>query len=199
MPDDKVTGAEGAETEDEAIEEQPVSDEEIEVPDDFDPARAMKTILAQRENEKKMAAELAAYRKAEEAAKDEERTLEERVALRDQRIGELEVQLAATHVEQDFKAKARERGMDPDLALAAALKEGLIGGYDQETGEVGEHDFNTLGERFPALVSRDDEDEDDEVRQRASHGAGTRGRSGKAKTSNDLFNDAVRNAIRSRM
>jgi hypothetical protein len=169
-----------------------VTDDDKQV-DDFDAERAQATILKQRESEKAALAkakalekELAAYKSAEDAKAEAEKALEVKVTERDQTISSLQGQIASLQVKHDFLAKAVSKGVaDPALAFLAAKEQGLLGVYDPKEGTVAEHDFEKLGELYPSFqVSA----------EAASGDAGARGR-GKATTTSQQFNQAVRGAI----
>lgn len=163
---------------------------------EFDPERAMRTIHKQREAEKELKAELAKYREAEEAELEKQKSLEQRVAERDQRISELEGTLTELAIRGDFERKGLDLGYDSEdlvLAYMAAKEEGLLGEYDPKTGEIEEHDFDTLHERYPKLAPSGDEGGG---RRRDRFGdAGVRSNKGNARTPADQFNDSVRQAI----
>ena len=128
---------------------------------EFDSERAMKTIKAQREAEKKLKADLAEAKEklgkfeTEESAKAEaEKGLETKLAEREARIAELETSILESAVKSDFMTKAIDRGYeDPALAFLAAREQGVLGDVNKETGEVGDHDFEALEEKHPALAS----------------------------------------------
>jgi hypothetical protein len=186
MAEDAKVADESAETEENENEETPAPE------DDFDKERALKTIRAQREEEKRLKAELAKYKAEEEAELEKQKSLEQRLADRDADIQQLKGRLANQLVEQSFKEEAREKGIaDPDLAFLAAEKAGLLGDYDPETGNVGAHNFDKLSERFPTF----------EPKEAGTGPTGDAGRRGKAtgKTAGDAFNESVRNAMRRRL
>lgn len=195
MAEESTTETTTEATEAEAVNEE-VNEEEssIDIPEDFDPERAMKTILRLRDIEKEHKA-LLAEKEAEAAAKAEaEKTLEQKLTDAQARIAELEAQAATKDVRADFIAKATAQGInDPGLAYLAAKEEGLLGELDPKTGEVGDHDFTELGNRFPSFASADDEEEE------GSGGfggdGGVRGRRTKP-TAKSVFNDSVRSSIR---
>lgn len=180
---EEPTGAEGAEeTEDKSTEETHE--------DDFDKERALKTIRAQREDEKKLKAELAKYRAAEEAELEKQKSLDQKIADRDVKIQNLETELSNLQVETAFKQEAREKGiMDPDLAFLAAKEAGLLA-HDPETGKV-EFDFDQLAERFPTFAPK-------EGGAGVTGDAGRRGSKGK-KSPGQVFNDEVRGAMQRRL
>lgn len=163
---------------------------------EFDPERAMRTIRQQREAEKELKAELAKYREAEEAELEKKKSLEQRVAERDQRISELEGTLTELAIRGDFERKGLELGYDAEdlvLAYMAAKEEDLLGEYDPKTGEIEAHDFDTLHERYPKLAPSGDEG-GGQRRDRFGD-AGVRSNKGNARTPADQFNDSVRKAI----
>ena len=178
--------------------EEATNEEALDIDDDFDKERALNTIRAQRAKEKEQAAEIARLKAIEaevEQAKAEEaeaqKGLEQKLAEREARIEELEAQANEVSVKADFVAKAGARGYeDPQLAYLAARDAGVLGGMDPETGNVGEHDFDKLEERFPALAG-----EARERRGLESADAGVRGHRGKRSTA-DIFNTAIRESIR---
>lgn len=169
--------------------------------EEFDPERAMRTIRKQRESEKQLKDELAQYREAEEAELEKQKSLETKVTERDQRISELETTLTSLVVRHDFELQARNMGYDEDelvLAFMAAKEEDLLGAYDPEAGEVGEHDFETLHERYPKLAPSDEGEGTYSVANRQGD-AGVRSNKGNARTPSDQFNQSVRQAILSRL
>jgi hypothetical protein len=186
MPEEAKVADESAETDESKNEETPAPE------DDFDKDRALKTIRAQREEEKRLKAELAKYKAEEEAELEKQKSLEQKLAERDASIQQLEGRLANQLVEQSFKEEAREKGIaDPELAFLAAEKAGLLGDYDPETGKVGAHNFDELSERFPTF----------EPKEAGTGPTGDAGRRGgvSGKTPADSFNESVRSAMRRRL
>ena len=194
MPENEEAHEEAHE---EASEETPSEEAAIEVPEDFDPERALKTIHAQREAEakalaraKEAEAKLAAIEQAEAEA---QKTLEQKLEDREARIAELEASQAAKDVRTDFIAKAAEKGIaDPQLAYLAAKEEDLLGAYDPKTGDVGNHDFEALGEKYPTFAAA----EEGEEQETGGFGgdAGVRGKRTK-RTPGSVFNSEVRATI----
>ena len=182
---------------DETEDSAPTTEEEaIEVPDDFDPERAMRTIKAQRESEEALKKELAEFRKEREereaAEAEAQKTLEQKLADREARIAELVAHQAEKDVRADFIAKAVERGVkDPKLAYLAAKEEGLLGEADPKTGVVSDHNFEALGERFPTFATAD---EDEEETGGFGGDAGVRGKRTK-RTPGSVFNESIRGTI----
>ena len=188
--------AEDAHTETTEEESAETTEEEtIEVPEDFDPARAMKTIQAQRESEaaalaraKEAEAKLAAI---EEAEAEAQKSLEQKLVDAEARIAELVAHQAEKDVRADFIAKAVELGVaDPKLAYLAAKEEGLLGDADPKTGVVSDHNFEELGKRFPTFAVKEEVDDPG-----FGHDAGVRGKRTK-RTVGSVFNDEVRQTIR---
>lgn len=187
--------AHNEEAQDSAETTEETTEETVEVPEDFDPKRAMRTIAAQRDSEEKAIArakaaeaELASIREAEA---EEARSLEEKLAAREARIAELETQAAEKDVRTDFITEATAAGIaDPKLAYIAAKEEGLLGAYDPKTGDVGDHDFEELGNKFPSFAGEAKE-------QDTGFGGDAGKRGGRTKrTTSGQFNDAVRGSIR---
>lgn len=175
----------------------------VEVPEDFDPERALRTIRQQRQAEKELKAQLAeAQAKAAEldkikAAEEEaQKTLEQKVAEREARIAELEAQISEGRQKADFVSRAAARGyIDPELAYLAAKAQGVLGEYDPKAGTVGEHDFEALETAHPTLAAQAAEEG---VLKADDGDAGRRGRKA-TKTPNAVFNESIRGAIRGRV
>lgn len=175
------------------------ADEEVEEtgPDGtaFDPERAKHTIAEQRKAEKALKAQLkemqdklAGYTAAEEAKLEAEKALEVKLQEREKENETLQNQIATLHVKQDFVAKAVSKGVaDPELAFLAAKEQGYLGSYNPKEGNVGEHDWEALGAKYPSFQT--------DVRPANSGEAGATGR-GKVTTTSSAFNDTVRSAIR---
>lgn len=165
--------------------------------DEFDKERALKTIRAQRANEKEQSAEIARLRaieaeveKAKATEAEAQKGLETKLAESQARIAELESQAAESAIKSDFITKAGERGYkDPGLAYLAAKDAGVLGELDPATGNVKVHDFDNLEERFPALAG-----EASEERELGTGDAGVRGHRGKT-TVGSKFNKAIRGAL----
>lgn len=131
----------------------------LELEGPFDAERAARTILAQRKSETKLkgtvaeqAAKLATFEAAEAKALDAEKTLEQRLTDSEARNTGLQEDLATTRAEFAFKAAAAEAGLDSGLAYLVAKKDGVVGSYDDDTGEFTGHDLEALAEAYPALV-----------------------------------------------
>lgn len=146
------------------VEDEKAADAALLEDDDFDKERAMKTIHAQREVERKQKEELKELR-AIKATRDEEaeakanadRTAEEKLAKSEAAQQVLRDELDAEKVRADFERQAlsEEIGIDPEdleLAYLAAKEQGLLGTRDPDTGLVEGHDFDTLAEKYPALL-----------------------------------------------
>ena len=95
----------------------------------------------------------------EEAEKkaDADRTSEEKLARAEAEKQVLQDELNAERVRADFErhALSEEIGIDPEdleLAYLAAKEQGLLGTRDPNTGLVEGHDFDTLAEKYPALL-----------------------------------------------
>lgn len=189
-PDDKDAGQE-TDADD--------SEEEIEVPDDFDPQRALATIKAQRESERALKNDLKTLRaqvktlEKEQTSKDDaDKSADEKlIALESKNESLLEL-LAQFHVAADFKAKATEKGLDPELGWYVAQAEGFAGEYDAVKNTVGEHDFDGLLKRFPNLRVESDEDEDEDE----SLGDASPRRRHTGQTPAEMFNTAIRAKLR---
>jgi len=166
--------------------------------DQWDPERAKATILKQRESEaalkaqvKEMKEALAQYQEADEAKAEAEKTLETKVAERDQALKAKDAEIADLHVRYSFEKEALVRGVaDPELAFLAAKEQGFLGQYDPKVGTVGEHDWDGLGEKYSSFKTQQDA-------QASSGDAGARGKA-KADSPGDQFNAAVRSALRGR-
>lgn len=187
-----MSEAEQASTQDEGAEDV------IEFDGEFDPERAARTIARQRAEEARlkekvaeMAADLEKFKAAEAAKIEQEKSLEERLIEARREAEEARTQLQETRVESDFKTKAADLGLDPELAYLAAKKDGLVGQFDPDTGSVGNHDLDSLIDKYPNLVK------DRSSGQRAPKPGGDAGvRSpGRPKTAKDQFNEAVRGAL----
>ncbi len=133
--------------------------EALELEGPFDAERATRTILAQRKSETKLkgtvaeqAARLATFEAAEAKALDAEKTLEQRLTDSETRNTDLQADLATSRAEFAFRAEAAEAGLDAGLAYLVAKKDGVIGSYDDDTGELTGHDLDALAEAYPALV-----------------------------------------------
>ncbi len=133
--------------------------EALELEGPFDEARAKTTILAQRKSETKLkgtvaeqAARLATFEAAEAKALDAEKSLEQRLTDSEARNTDLQEDLATSRAEFAFRAEASEAGLDAGLAYLVAKKDGVIGSYDDATGELSGHDLEALAEAYPALV-----------------------------------------------
>lgn len=172
--------------------------EEVDDLGDFDKDRALATIKAQRASEKSLKAELAAAKAAEaelaalkQAEDDAKKSAEQKLAEKDAKIASLNAQIAKTAVKADFMAKATspERAyLDPELAYLAAEAQGCLGSYSPKTGQVEEHNFDLLEEKYPALRGEGDG-------ATLTGDAGVR-RVGSANNVGSQFNQAVRGALR---
>lgn len=188
--------------------DQPTDDEAPEAIDnetsaeveDFDPERALRTIRHQREVEKEMKARIAELEakaskldEIEEAEREAQRSLEDKLAAREQRIAELESKIQEDAVKAAFIQEAVSRGYeDPELAFLAAKAQGVLGQYDPKTGKVGEADLGALEERHPLLAA-------EAAGTRFGAGdAGTRSRKPGSSVS-DQFNATVRDALSGRL
>lgn len=178
-----------------AHENEETTEEESEE-EDFDKDRALATIKNQRAAERKLKAELAEARKAQDeldaikqAQADADKSATDKLAERDARIAQLENKIQEFAVKADFERVATERGIaDLGLAYLAAKEQGLLGTQDPKSGKVEGHDLDKLEEMYPALAGEGAGD---------SHGdAGVRGLRGKTGTVNTQFNSVVRSAIR---
>lgn len=175
---------EGA-TEESVAEEKKGSTEEA-----WDEDRAKATILKQRQAEKDAKSEIATLKKKLDGFTSEEdkkaeanKSLEVKVSERDATIKTQEDELAALHVKQDFENKAFNNSIaDVALAYLAAKEQGLLGEFDPKTGQVSDHDFEELGEKYPSFKGKVTGQTGD---------AGVRSR-GKAATVNEQFNDTIR-------
>lgn len=174
------------------------TDEALEAAEEFDPDRAMATIKAQREEEKRLKAALAEARKAEEelqaiksAEQEAQKSLEEKVKDREAKIADLEAKIAERDVKEDFARKAGEVGIsDIELAYLAAKEQGLLGEADPESGDIEGHNLDKLLEMYPALQAERTQDFSD------NGGAGVRKATQRSATPGTLFNDLVRQAAR---
>lgn len=171
--------------------------EAAKVVEDFDPERAMATIKKQRESEaaaiqraKELEAELAKYKSAEEQKAEAEKALEVKLAERDEALKGKDALIAELHVRLSFEREAYHKGIaDPALAYLAAKEQGLLGEYNPKEGKVGEHDWETLAEKYPSFAASTDS-------PIAKTGdAGARGK-GATSTPGQQFNEAVRSALR---
>ena len=186
MPKEAGASEEGA-VEEQGTEGTEGSEEE------FDKERAMATIEKQRESEaaaikkqKELEAELAKYREADEEKAEAEKALEVKIAERDATIEAKDREISDLHVKNDFEGEAANRGIeDPGLAYLAAKEQGLLGEYDPKEGNVSEHGFDELGQKYPSFKGTG-------VAQTGD--AGARGK-GKAQTVNDQFNDSIRGRL----
>lgn len=177
--------------------ETPESQETDEVTEEFDAERAMKTIKAQREAEAKAKADLASvmeklakYEEAEQAEAEKNKSLETKLVESQSRIDELQGKILESAVRADFMQKASERGYEePHLAFLAAKEQGVLGEVNPETGEVGDHNFETLEEKYPSLA-----DEAEGSGGFFSNDGGVRG--GKpGKKPDQVFNDLIRSVL----
>ncbi len=158
--------------EDAKIEEEAAADEEDaekaaddkQAEDDevgsFDSKRALATIKRQREAEKKLKADLREARVAQEelaalkkAQEDADKTAGEKLAEAEEVIKGLKEDITKAAVKADFDKVATERGIDDlDLAYLAAKEQGFLGTADPKTGEIGNHDFDSLEAKYPTLA-----------------------------------------------
>ena len=181
--------AEGATSEEGAAEEEGVT-----IEGEFDAERAKRTIEKQRQAEaeakervKELEAQLAEFKTAEEEEAEAQKKLEVKLAERDQEIENLKGTISSMHIKQDFMAAAQKKGIaDPELAYVAAKEQGYLGEYDPKEGTVSDHDFDSLGEKYPSFKAEGAEQTGD---------AGRRGTSGKAQTVNDQFNQSIRRRL----
>jgi len=164
--------------------------------EEFDQERAMATIQKQRESEKaakerakELEAELAKYREAEDAKAEAEKALEVKVAERDATIAGLQDEIADLHVKQSFEQEALAKGIaDPGLAYLAAKAQGVLGTYDPKVGEVGDHDWDKLAEKYPSFAAQES------GTGNKTGDAGARGKGGTLSEA-EQFNQAVRGAF----
>jgi hypothetical protein len=78
----------------------------------------------------------------------------EKVSEVERRATVMEAALAENAIRADFVEKVVQMGCsNARLAFLAAQADGLLGSYDPETGEVSEHDFETLRKRYPNLFT----------------------------------------------
>lgn len=168
----------------------------------FDAERAKATIETQRKAEKALKAELKEAQKAaaelaelKQAQADAEKTAQELLAEREATVAAKDAQIAKLQVQHDFEVKAAGLGIaDPALAYLAAEQQGLLGNYDPKAGTVGEHNWEMLGEKYPSFATQSD-DAGGDTGGTDSGDAGKQ-RRGKAMTTADQFNQAVRGSIR---
>lgn len=183
-------------TDTDAGENDPATEpEEIEVPADFDPVRALKTIKAQRESEAAAKAELKALKDekaaAEKAEADKNKSLEEKLTEAEATLASLNLKIQEDRIRADFMKMAEDRGYeDPDLAYVAAKDAGILGTYASETETVGAHDFDKLEKRYPLLAA------EAEDRNRLNTGdAARRSHGGRTVSVGQSFNDSIRGAM----
>ena len=193
--------AEDAKTEDAAADEEDAekaaADKQAE--DDevgsFDSKRALATIKRQREAEKKLKADLREARVAQEelsalkkAQEDADKTAGEKLAEAEEVIKGLKEDITKAAVKADFDKVATERGIDDlDLAYLAAKEQGFLGTADPKTGEIGNHDFDSLEAKYPTLAGEG-------TGALPTGDAGVRGK-GKVGDVGSQFNELIRTSI----
>lgn len=202
MPADKQTdeekAAEAKATEAKEAEGKKASEGKgVEFDGEFDPDRAKRAIEAARNDAKKLRAKLEKQGtkldkfEAEVTAKAEaDKTNEQKLVEKDQRIATLEGEASDREVKSSFLAEAAERGYtSPDLAYLAAKEQGLLGNYTPKTGVVSDHDFEALEEAHNLFATEAGRSGDQATGDAGARGGGTvTGVAGQ-------FNSAVRKQI----